>query len=82
MCEKLPAIREPFHVPAIKEPVPHCPVCGIELENVYLTEDDCLLYIDESEILPLYCTEIGLFKLTPDDERPYLDHIEFHHTHE
>lgn len=75
MCEELP-------IPAIKEPVPHCPVCGIELENVYLTEDDCLLYIDESNISPLFCTEIGLFKLTQDNERPYLDNIEFHHTHE
>lgn len=75
MCEELP-------LPAIKEPVPHCPVCGIELENVYLTEDDCLLYIDESNISQLFCTEIGLFKLTPDNERPYLDNIEFHHTHE
>ena len=68
--------------PTIQEQVSQCPACGQELEDVYLTDEQTLVYIKEGNLIPIFCTEIGLFMLIPDEEKPYLDHIEFHHTHE
>ena len=62
--------------------IENCPVCGCELENVYLDWEDCPVLVNEErgEIYPYYITDLGNFLLW-DTDSPIVAHIEMDHAH-
>lgn len=70
--------------PCITKIIESCPVCGAELENIGITEDNNLILIDFENytLTPVFCTDIGLFMLEEDPNNSLCDHVIFHHTHE
>lgn len=70
--------------PGMQAVIEECPICGEPLENFFLDNDNNLVYLENYFLTPCYCTDIGLFSIEHDDtcEIPFVDHVNFHHTHE
>ena len=60
-----------------------CPVCGAELENVFLDFEDCPVIIDPEAqtVTPYYITDQGNFILIDDEECPIVAHLIIDHAH-
>lgn len=72
----------PFHP---DQPVDNCPVCGCQLENIYLDLEGQPVYVNEEEetITPIYFTDVGCFALIEMEGAPdIVQHLEMLHPHE
>lgn len=72
MCEILSQEFKPF---------PTCPLCGTELENVFLDDENSLVLKTDEGLEEIFLCDEGVFRFIPDNEHPELLHIEWHHQH-
>lgn len=70
-------------IPNLKAPIEHCPVCGGEIENFFLTDEDEPVYVDtENECIKnAFFTNVACFVMTPSEDTPLCDIVEIHHEH-